>query len=150
MRRREFLNAVTISFSLAPVFAAEGDPWSAAELVEPEVFAKELEADPSKFTILYAGFPILYKGAHIANALLAGPCSKPEGLEKFRKIVAGLPGNKETVLYCGCCPFDRCPNIRPAYSTAHEMKIARLRVLHLPTNLHTDWTMKGYPTQKSL
>jgi hypothetical protein len=150
MRRREFLNTTTIPFLIAPIFAAQADPWSATELIEPDVFAKQLEADPSKFSILYVGFPILYKGAHITNALLAGPCSKPEGLESFRRIITALPGNKETVLYCGCCPFDRCPNIRPAYTAAREMKFARLKVLYLATNLHTDWEMKGYPTQKSL
>jgi thiosulfate/3-mercaptopyruvate sulfurtransferase len=150
MRRRDFLNATAIPFLIAPVFAAQAEPWSATELVSPDAFAKQLQADPTEFSILYVGFPILYKGAHITNALLAGPCSKPEGLESFRKIVAGLPGSKETVLYCGCCPLDRCPNIRPAYTTARELKIARLKVLHLPTNLHTDWTMKGYPTDKSL
>jgi thiosulfate/3-mercaptopyruvate sulfurtransferase len=150
MRRREFLNAITARLLIAPGFAAQADPWSAGELMEPDAFAKQLEADPSKFSIVYAGFPILYKGAHITNALLAGPCSKPEGLEILRKTVAGWPGNKMIVLYCGCCPFDRCPNIRPAYSTAREMKVAQLRVLHLATNLHTDWEMKRYPTQKGI
>jgi thiosulfate/3-mercaptopyruvate sulfurtransferase len=150
MRRRQFVNAIAVPFFTSPVFAEQPDPWSAAELVKPEAFAKELRADPSKFAILYVGFPILYKGAHITNALLAGPCSKPEGLQRFRRLVAAIPGNKDTLLYCGCCPLDRCPNIRPAYITARDMKVARLRVLHLPTNLHTDWEMKGYPTQKSL
>ncbi len=150
MRRRDFLGTITIPFFIAPVTGAPVDPWSAQELMEPDRFAKQLEANPSRFSVVYVGFPILYKGAHIANAVLAGPCSKPEGLENLRKAVASLPSDKEIVLYCGCCPFDRCPNIRPAYTTAREMKVERLRVLHLPTNLHTDWVMKGYPTQKSL
>jgi thiosulfate/3-mercaptopyruvate sulfurtransferase len=150
MLRRDFLEAITIPLFVTPLFAAQADPWSAAELIEPEAFAKELEADPSRFSILYVGFPILYKGAHITNALLAGPCSKPEGLESLHKIVAGLPAGKDVVLYCGCCPLNRCPNIRPAYSAAREMKVARLLVLDLPTNLHADWTAKGYPTQKSV
>jgi hypothetical protein len=64
MRRREFLNAITIPFLITPVFAGQPDPWSAAELVEPDAFAKELESDPSRFSIIYTGFPILYKGAH--------------------------------------------------------------------------------------
>lgn len=150
MLRRDFLEALTIPLLVTSVVGAESDPWSAEELLEPEAFAKELAADSSRFSILYVGFPILFKGAHITNAVLAGPCSKPEGLESLRKIIAGLPANKDVVLYCGCCPLNRCPNIRPAYSAASEMKVARLRVLALPTNLHTDWTAKGYPTQKSI
>jgi thiosulfate/3-mercaptopyruvate sulfurtransferase len=103
MLRRDFLEAITIPLLVTPVVGADSDPWSAQELIEPEVFAKELEADSSRFLILYVGFPILYKGAHITDAVLAGPCSKPEGLESFRKMVAGLPANKDVVLYCGCC-----------------------------------------------
>ncbi len=118
--------------------------------MEPDDFAKELASRPTAPPVLYVGFPILYKGAHIKGAVLAGPCSKPEGLTELRKAASPLPRDSEIVIYCGCCPIDRCPNIRPAYGTLHTMGFRRLKVLYLPVNLHTDWTVKGYPVEKSL
>jgi len=54
------------------------------------------------------------------------------------------------VIYCGCCPFDHCPNIRPAYTALNAMGFKKLRVLVLPTNFATDWVDKGFPMQKGM
>ena len=98
----------------------------------------------------YVGFPTLYRnGAHVSGAILAGPCSKAEGLEALKKAVAELPRDKELFIYCGCCPFVKCPNIRPAYSALHEIGFTNVRVVMIETNLHTDWIEKGYPSEKS-
>jgi len=105
-------------------------------------------ASASKPVILYVGFPVLYRSSHIPDAILAGPVSKPEGLDALRQAVAKLPHNSEIVIYCGCCPFDHCPNIRPAYAELHRLGFDRITVLSIPTNMSKDWIAKGYPTQK--
>jgi hypothetical protein len=64
--------------------------------------------------------------------------------------VASLPHDKELFIYCGCCPFIKCPNIRPAYSALHEMGFSKVKVVMIETNLHTDWIEKGYPSEKSV
>ena len=61
--------------------------------------------------------------------------------------MANLPKNADIVLYCGCCPMDRCPNIRPAYSALRELGFQHVRVLNIPTNMHVDWFGKGYPAE---
>ena len=120
------------------------DPWPAPALLQPPDLVSAKPQPP----IFYVGFPILYRGAHIENAVLAGPGSKPEGLEALKKALTPLPRDREIVLYCGCCPFDKCPNIRPAYRTAAALGFTHIKVLMLKTNLHTDWTSKGYPTSR--
>jgi hypothetical protein len=52
------------------------------------------------------------------------------------------------VLYCGCCPLDKCPNLRPAFLALRDAGFARLRVLLLPNNFNADWVEKGYPVEK--
>jgi thiosulfate/3-mercaptopyruvate sulfurtransferase len=146
--RRSFLLSLTAFFSARSVPALD-DPWTPDALIEPEAFAGRLKASSSKPRILYVGFPILYKGAHIAGAVVAGPCNKPEGLAQLRKVASRLDRKSEVILYCGCCPMDHCPNIRPAYRALSELGFSSIKVLHLPTNLHTDWTSKGYPTESS-
>ena len=124
------------------------DPWSAHEIVQPKVLADRLEAH-EKPPIFYVGFPTLYRnGAHIAGAVMAGPCSKAEGIDALKKAVAEMPRDQELYIYCGCCPFVKCPNIRPAYSALHDLGFTKLKVVMIETNLPTDWIAKGYPSEK--
>lgn len=106
--------------------------------------------DGSAPTIVYVGFRTLFEGGHIPAASFHGTASKEEGLGALKKWLATLPRSINLVIYCGCCPFDRCPNIRPAYAALHEMGFTHLRVLVLPTSFAADWVEKGYPMQRGL
>ena len=120
------------------------DPWTARDVVAPEALARDVKAP----LIIHIGFDVLYRAAHIKDTPYAGPASTPEGIAELKKTVAGQPHDRDIVLYCGCCPMDKCPNIRPAFTTLHEMGFTNVRVLSLPANLKTDWIDKGYPTDK--
>jgi hypothetical protein len=136
-------------FASFALFALAQDPWPDKEIVQPKVLADRITAKEQPL-VFYVGFPTLYRnGAHVSGAILAGPCSKPEGLETLKKAVSEIPRGKELFIYCGCCPFVKCPNIRPAYSALHEMGFTNVKVVMIETNLHTDWIEKGYPAEKS-
>jgi hypothetical protein len=123
-----------------------GDPWAKSELMEPAALAAELESAKPP-VILCTAFSVLYRSKRIPHAIEAGPGSKPEGIALLKKAVADLPKDAGIVLYCGCCPMDRCPNIRPAYRALREMGFQHVRVLDIPTNMHADWFGKGYPAE---
>lgn len=127
---------------------AQSTPWKSSETLEPAAFAAMLKAPGEKPAILYVGFPVLYRGTHIPGAVLAGPAARPEGIDLIRQAVAKLPKNRNIVLYCGCCPFDRCPNVRPAFELLKQMGYTNVKLVIMPTNLHTDWVSKGYPVEK--
>jgi thiosulfate/3-mercaptopyruvate sulfurtransferase len=120
------------------------DPWTKAELMEPAALAAEIQSAKPP-VVLCTAFAVLYRSKHIPHALEAGPGSKPEGIALLKKAVADLPKDADIVLYCGCCPMVKCPNIRPAYRTLREMGFEHIRVLNIPTNMHEDWFGKGYP-----
>ncbi len=129
---------------------AQPDPWTASETVTPADLEKELgDANPAKRPIVACvGFKFLYDGGHVPGASYHGPGSKPEGLADLKAWARSLPKSSNVVLYCGCCPMVRCPNLRPAFTALHDAGFARLRVLLLPTNFATDWAGKGYPMEK--
>jgi rhodanese-related sulfurtransferase len=102
----------------------------------------------AKPLVIHIGFNVLYRSAHIANTAYAGPGSKPEGLEDLKKLVAGEPKDREIVIYCGCCPWEKCPNIRPAFAALREMGFTRVSALYVPETLAKDWIDKGFPTEK--
>jgi thiosulfate/3-mercaptopyruvate sulfurtransferase len=121
------------------------DPWSPGELLEPAAFAKILSSSAKQPLVVSVAFPVLYRQKHIIHAQFAGPGNKAEGIEALKKAVAKTSKNAEVVIYCGCCPIVRCPNIRPAYQTLKGLGYTNIRVLNLSTNFHTDWVEKGYP-----
>jgi len=126
------------------------DPWTAAQTIDAASFAKELAGAPAdrKPVVICVGFHSLYHGAHIPGAAYHGPGSTPEGLAGLKNFAASLPRSANVVLYCGCCPLERCPNIRPAFEALRDAGFTNLRVLLLPKDFASDWVAKGYPTEK--
>ena len=138
------MRPIPIFLLLTLSLVAAGDPWTASDVVQPKVVAKDIKTP----LLLQVGFDVLYRAAHITGSVYAGPASKPEGIEALKKAVAGQPKDREIVLYCGCCPWDKCPNIRPAFAALHEMGFTRVKVMMVPENLKADWDDKGYPTER--
>jgi hypothetical protein len=130
--------------------APPADPWTAAQALEPAALASELSGakDANRPVILYVGFRTLYQGGHIPGALYFGEARSEQGLAEIKKWAEKQPRSMNLVIYCGCCPLARCPNIRPATSALREMGFTHLRVLILPHDLATDWIAKNYPVEK--
>ena len=74
-----------------------------------------------------------------------GTVSNAENMELLQKTVSAYAKNTTIGIYCGCCPFTKCPNIRPAFAELTKLGFTHIKVLNLPVNLHTNWTSKGYP-----
>ena len=118
-------------------------------MLEPSELAASLKNSEPPLTIC-VGFPVLYRQKHIAHAVFAGPASKPDGIGRLKEQVAKRGKTAPIVIYCGCCPMIRCPNLRPAFSALTELGFTNIRVLNLPTNFYTDWSQKGYPVDKAI
>jgi thiosulfate/3-mercaptopyruvate sulfurtransferase len=124
-------------------------PPGSPQLIQPEELAKVLQSSGAqKPIILNVGPHILYVHAHIPGAEYIGMGSKAEDLDKLRERAKSLPHDSLVVIYCGCCPWDRCPNIRPAYQELKKVGFKNLRVLYLADSFGIDWTQKGYPVAK--
>jgi thiosulfate/3-mercaptopyruvate sulfurtransferase len=124
---------------------APGSP----QLLNPEDMVKLLQAPKAeKPLILNVGPWLLYRQAHIPDAEYIGAGGDKQGLEQLRKRVKSLPHTQAIVLYCGCCPWSHCPNIRPAFKELSAMGFSNVKVLYVANNFGTDWVDKGYPTVK--
>jgi rhodanese-related sulfurtransferase len=153
------LIAILAVFLTAPVclhaqFGGPPPPDSAfsiptAQLMQPEELNRILQAKGAdKPLILQVGSHMLFAQAHIAGSEYAGAGAQPEGLNQLRARVNALPRKSFIVLYCGCCPWARCPNIGAAYNLLHQMGFTNVKALYLANNLGTDWVEKGYPVER--
>ncbi|HMC59444.1 MAG TPA: rhodanese-like domain-containing protein [Candidatus Solibacter sp.] len=117
-------------------------------LVQPKDLAAHLEAHlQPRPAIFHVGPNVLYRSKHIPGAVYAGPGSKPEGLAMLKSAAANLPRTREIAIYCGCCPWDRCPNVKPAMEVLKQMGFTKVKALYLENNFASDWIDKGYPVE---
>ena len=119
------------------------DPWNKSQLMEPAYLVSLLK-NPNAVKPLIFNIGVV---EDIKGAKNMGGASEKENLQKFKKTIASLPKKSSVVIYCGCCPFSRCPNIRPAFKALQEAGLTNAKLLNLPTNIKTDWINKGYPLQ---
>jgi thiosulfate/3-mercaptopyruvate sulfurtransferase len=127
---------------------ADSDPWTKSQTVKPADLAKELGNSKNAPTVVFVGFRRLYSAGHIKGSQFHGTAGSDEGLKELTAWAAGLPRSTNLVIYCGCCPIERCPNIRPAFKALQELGFKNLRVLLLPQDFATDWAGKGLPYDK--
>jgi hypothetical protein len=120
----------------------------AADLIQPQDLEQWLRSDKEKPLILQVGSHVMYAEAHIPGSEYIGPGSQSAGIQQLRERVKSLPKDKALVIYCGCCPWHKCPNIRPAYQELHGLGFTHLKVLYIAENFGTDWASKGYPVEK--
>jgi 3-mercaptopyruvate sulfurtransferase SseA len=121
-----------------------------AQLIQPEALNSLMQsARTATPLVLQVGSRVLFAEAHIPGAEYAGPGSQPEGLERLRSRVNAMQRNELIVLYCGCCPWQRCPNVGPAYAKLRAMGFRNVKVLYLADNFGADWAARGYPVEQS-
>jgi thiosulfate/3-mercaptopyruvate sulfurtransferase len=119
------------------------------DLIQPEALVALLQGKASdKPLVLQVGSHVLFSQAHIRGSEYAGPGSQAAGLQLLRDRVAGLSKGKPIVLYCGCCPWNRCPNMAPAFHLLGDLGFTHVKALYLANNLGTDWVDKGYPVER--
>jgi hypothetical protein len=104
-------------------------------------------AGADKPLVVQVGSRIFFAESHIAGSIFAGPGSQPAGLQLLQSKVASTDKRKLIVLYCGCCPWGRCPNVGPAYKTLHDQGFTNVKVLYLANNFGDDWVAKGYKVE---
>ena len=127
---------------------AQWSPIAPGRLINPEDLVKLLQSSKEKPLMLQVGSHMLFLQAHIPGSEYAGPAANESGLQQLRKRVESLPHNKFIVLYCGCCPWNHCPNVKPADDALHTMGFTNVKVLYIADNFGTNWVDKGYPTAK--
>jgi thiosulfate/3-mercaptopyruvate sulfurtransferase len=125
------------------------EPFVSGSLIEPDQFAGTVSQSNDRPPVVCVGDKVLYEGAHVPGALYLGPARTTVGLDTLRKWAEKLPREKMIVIYCGCCPWGKCPNIRPAYSALQQMGFTNIKVLHLSQGFANDWVDKGFSTERA-
>jgi len=123
------------------------DPWRPGDVITPKQLADSLHT-AHKPVVACVGFDFLFNGGHVPGAWYRGPASQAKGLKNLKAWAAGLDRKRDVVIYCGCCPWKDCPNIRPAFAAVKAMGFTHLKVVEIAKDFPTNWTAQGLPTEK--
>lgn len=127
-------------FFTKTTFAQNPVNWTPAQLMEPAELAHTLKASKNVPVIISVG-----PSAIIPGSVDIGMTQEAENLNKLKTSLKNKSKKEAVVIYCGCCPFEHCPNVRPAIATLKEMGFTNYKLLNLPKNIKTNWIDKGYP-----
>jgi len=132
--------------SAAPPESALSIP--AGYLMQPEELNRLLQGKAAgKPLVLQVGSHLLFAEAHIPGSEYAGAGSQPAGLKQLQERVASLSKKSFIVLYCGCCPWNRCPNVGLAFKQMRDQGFTNVKVLYIADNFGADWANKGFPVE---
>lgn len=132
---------VLFGFSINTIAQSFTDPWTAKQLMGTKVLADRLKQNQMKNTVVINIGP----DAIIKGSFNAGPGQDEASILKMKNHLSKVSKSTEVVLYCGCCPFVKCPNIRPAFKTLIDLGFKNAKLLNIPQNIKVDWIDKGYP-----
>jgi len=140
--RKTNIALLLVSLAIITTSFKQGPPetWKKDQLIEPSALAKLMAATEKQPIIFSIGF-----GGGIKNSVVMGPARDSATLLTWKAELAKLPKDANIVIYCGCCPFEHCPNVRPAFSLLNDLHFTNAKLLNLAHNLKADWIDKGYP-----
>jgi len=142
MNTRRFLFIFLLSFFTKNIMAQISPaPWKPDQMVATAALAATLKTDHSnKMLIINVG-----PSGQIKNAVNIGPAREKANADKLKDLLAKEKKDREIIVYCGCCPYKNCPNIRPAYALLDSLRFTNFKLLDIPKNLKADWIDVGYP-----
>lgn len=139
-----FVLAVSLILTMSLINTGP-EPWKEGQLMKPEDLAKILsDGDKTNDPVIFNIGP---SGA-IKGSIEIGFVNDSKGIKKLEDNLKNLPEDTFIVLYCGCCPFEHCPNIRPAFDLLNKEGFKNHLLLDLPKNLKVDWIDKSYPMEE--
>lgn len=145
MKTKQILLLIVLLVSTMAFYSfkqtAGNEPWTEKQLMAPADLAGIINDPKAKQPVVFSIGP----QAIIKHSIDIGPAKEKENLQKLKQELSKLSKDADIVIYCGCCPFEHCPNIRPAFNLLNKMKFTNHKLLNLPKNIKVDWIDKGYP-----
>lgn len=116
-----------------------------SNLIQPAELNKALSSKSAALPLIFqVGSKMMFDQAHIPGSEYIGAGSQSSGIDALKARVAKLKKGQAIVLYCGCCPWGRCPNVEPALAALESLGFTNVKVLYLADDFGTNWMGSGY------
>lgn len=122
---------------------AQAPVWKKEQLMPTKELADKITANAKDKPLIFNVGPM----ENIKGAQAVGAATNATFSNKILSYLTMESKTKPVVVYCGCCSYSSCPNIKPAYDILIAQGFKNTKVLELPEGIKPDWVAKGYPTE---
>lgn len=135
----------TLIISFSSLFASyfQAPTWKKEQLMSTKELADKINTNAKDKPLIFNVGPM----ENIKNAIAVGAATSVTFSERMKGNLAMENKTKSVVVYCGCCSYASCPNIKPAYDILIAQGFKNTKVLELPEGIKPDWVAKGYPME---
>jgi thiosulfate/3-mercaptopyruvate sulfurtransferase len=123
--------------------SAQQNVWKKEQLMPTSLMAEKIKTNAKDVPLLFNVGPM----DNIKGAVFVGRGTSVSSIDKMRQTLSMENKNRTVVVYCGCCSYASCPNIKPAFDALISLGFKNAKVLDLPEGLGPDWQAKGYPME---
>ncbi len=117
--------------------------WKSEQLISTKELVLKIQSNAKDKPLIFNVGPM----ENIKSAVAVGAATNVTFSEKMKATLAMENKTKAIVVYCGCCSYATCPNIKPAYDILISQGFKNTKVLELPVGIKPDWVAKGYPME---
>ncbi|HXB39943.1 MAG TPA: rhodanese-like domain-containing protein [Bacteroidia bacterium] len=139
---KKIYSTLAAIFIIANSFAQQ-NPWKKDQIMLTKYLVMKIQSKSGDMPVILNVGPM----ENIKTAIKIGATNTTAGMNNLKSITANIDKNKEVVIYCGCCSYDNCPNIRPAFQMLQELGFKKVKVLDIPEGIKPDWVAKDYPVE---
>jgi hypothetical protein len=133
---------ILITLGLASSYA-QAPVWKKEQLMPTKELADKITTNAKDKPLIFNVGPM----ENIKGAQAVGAATNATFSTKILSYLTMESKTKPVVVYCGCCSYSSCPNIKPAYDILIAQGFKNTKVLELPEGIKPDWVAKGYPTE---
>jgi thiosulfate/3-mercaptopyruvate sulfurtransferase len=136
---------VTVAFLFTSIiFASAQTLWKKEQLMPTKDLAEKIKTNAKDLPLIFNVGPM----EQIKTAKSIGLGTSISAMEKLKSSLSMESKARTVVVYCGCCSYENCPNIKPAYDALIAAGFKNAKVLELPEGIKPDWVAKGFPMQE--
>ncbi len=137
-------NFLVIGFITLMMDVSLAQTWKKEQLMPTADLAAKLTATSGDKPVVFNVGPM----ENIKTAKFVGRGTSVTAIDKMKSELSMENKNKTVVIYCGCCSFSSCPNIKPAFDALVAAGFKNTKVLEIPEGIKPDWVAKGYPMEE--
>lgn len=136
---------LALGFALSGLVATyfQAPVWKKEQLMATKELAEKINTNAKDKPLIFNVGPM----DNIKGAVALGAATNVTFYGKLRDALTMENKTKAVVVYCGCCSYSSCPNIKPAYDALIAQGFKNAKVLELPEGIKPDWVAKGYPME---
>lgn len=141
MKKILILALIITSVAIA---SAQQTAWKKEQLMLTSEMAEKIKTNAKDKPLLFNVGPM----ENIKGAVFVGRGTSVSSIDKMKGTLSMENKNRVVVVYCGCCSYASCPNIKPAFDALVSLGFKNAKVLDLQEGIKPDWVAKGYPMEE--